>query len=227
MRRTWPLVLAALVASSPWVVTRLAAQEGRDPLRAEFWMELADPPGLSASSPAVVDNAATRLVEEAAFVFSGQLWGFSFDWTPSDRARKIAESFDLLSARKIERGDPRLIPEASRVEEGRLLAYVSWRASPGELALLASYAREPWKNAQGLGRGDYGRGLEGRRLAYEEAARAAIRELLRSLEPNKPRRVRGRLVLSAVPRIAVVDGAYLVQARFRIEVTEIYRYEVF
>jgi hypothetical protein len=215
------LALAGLAGAAP-----AAAQEDRL-LRAEFWTDLNGIPASGDPWPLPLPVAAGRLVDEAAFVFSGQLWGFDFDWTPSDKARNVAEYFAIVPAGGIPHGDPRLLPEDTRVEGQSLLAYVSYRPTATEAGLLASYALSPWKSAQGQGSGSYLKGYAGRREAYGEAARAALRDLLRGLEPNKPRRVKGVIVFSGTPRIAVVDGDYRVYARFRIKVTEVQSWERF
>ena len=222
----WLLVAAALAAPA----APAAAQASFPPagaLRAEFWTDLDGVPQSGDPWPLPLAVAASRLAEEAAWVFAGQVWGFEFEWTPLDRTRHIEESFSMKPSGSIPKGDPRLAPEDSRVEGQRLLAYVSYDPTSSEAGLIASYARSPWKSAQGTGMGDYLRGYQGRRLAYEDAARAAIRDLLRGLEPNKPRRVKGRIVFASTPRIAVADGTYKVEARFRIEVTEVLEYGLY
>ncbi|MBL8967144.1 MAG: hypothetical protein JNG85_09045, partial [Spirochaetaceae bacterium] len=86
---------------------------------------------------------------------------------------------------------------------------------------------KPWRNAQGRGGAELVLGVQGRRAAYEDAARAGVRELLRGLEANKPRLVRGRLVFAEPPRVAVVGGRYVVSARLRVEVVEVLSYGVY
>lgn len=223
---TWLLAVAAFAAPA----APAAAQAPFPPpgaLRAEFWTDLDGVPQSGDPWPLPLAVAAGRLAEEAAWVFAGQVWGFDFEWTPLDRTRQIAESFSMKPSGSIPKGDPRLAPEDSHVDGQRLVAYVSYNPTSSEAGLIASYARSPWKSAQGTGFGDYLRGYQGRRLAYEDAARAAIRDLLRGLEPNKPRRVKGHIVFAAAPRIAVADGAYKVEARFRIEVTGVEDYGLY
>lgn len=209
-----------LLAEEPPLATRGV-------LRAEFWSDLNGVPqgGDPWSLPLPV--AAERLADEAAYVFAGQVWGFDFEWTPSDKARSIKESFVMKPSGSIPHADPRLVPGDSRVVGQTLRAYVSYSPSATELSMMDAYGRAPWKSAQGTGYGDWLKGLGGRKEAYEDAARDAIRNLLRGLEPNKPRRVRGRAAFDGTPRIAVVDGAYRVQARFRIDVTDVLAYGVY
>lgn len=227
--RTRPTPAAVLLLSICLLAPALAQATlpPQGALRAEFWADLDGVPQSGDPWPLPLAVAAARLADEAAWIFAGQVWGFDFEWTPLDRTRHIEESFGMKPSGSIPKGDPRLAPEDSHVDGQRLVAYVSYNPTASESGLLASYGRSPWKSAQGTGSGDYLRGHLGRRLAYEDAARAAIRDLLRGLEPNKPRRVKGHIVFASTPRIAVADGAYKVEARFRIEVTEVQGYGVF
>ncbi len=223
--------ISILALTAAFLGSAAQAQSGlmqsRELLRAEFWTDLGGIPASGDPYPLPLDLAARRLVDEAAWVYSGTVYGFSFDWTPSDKARAIEESFSLVARGSIERGDPRFVPEAARSEAGRLYSYVSYSPDAAQRSMLSAYSRSPWRSSQGIGHGEYFKGYAGRRAAYEDSARQAIRELLRGLEPNKPRRVKGCIVFSGTPRIGLVEGVYAVQARFRIEVTEVLDYEVF
>jgi len=196
-------------------------------LRGDFWAELEPVPQEGEPWPLPVETAAERLVEEAAYVFSGMVSGFEFAYTPLDRARGLEESFKLEPVGVLERGDPRLRPGKARLEAGRLVGPVEFLADASDALELEGYGREPWKSAQGRGYAELVLGWKGRRVAYEEAAREAARSLLRLLEPNKPRLVRGRLVFASPPRVAIVDGRYAVTARCRVEVTEVLSYGVY
>lgn len=196
-------------------------------LRAEFWMELEPVSEEGIPLPIGLDEGARRLLDEATWVFGGMVWGFSYEYEPYDRTRGIAERFKLASLGAIPRRDPRLVPFEARFDSSELRAYVEYRPSPAELSLMEGYSRGPWARAQGLGRADLLKGWPGRREAYEDALREAVRAHLRSIEPNKPRRSTGRVVFEAPPRIVVREGSYLVRARARIEVVELLPYVLY
>jgi len=82
------------------------------------------------------------------------------------------------------------------------------------------------RNAQATGYGpvnlaEYPGWLAIKRMALEDAARIALRALLRGSERNRPREVNGFLSLASFPRYYVDSGRWAVSARFRVQVTEI------
>jgi hypothetical protein len=196
-------------------------------LRAEFWTDLDGIPRVDEAWPLSDADASRRVLSEAAFVFGGIIDGFEFEWTPAERARGIAEKFILRALSAIADGDPRLLPgEATRTFE-RMSAWVEWRPDAADRLALEASRSARWKSAQGKGDSDRMRGYAGRREAYEAAIKAGIEAHMRTVEANRPRLVRGRVVFAAIPLMGIVEGAYSVQARLRIEVTEVLRYSIF
>lgn len=203
------------------------AQTKGTELRVEFWADYEAVPQEGEPWPTDEATQSRRLLEEAAYVFAGMTSGFEFEWSPSDQGRAIVESFTLAPKSEIKLDDPRLVPGPARRFNGDFYAYVSYSPSAVEGLSLESYGRKPWRSAQGIGKVDFIRGVPGRRAAYEDAARDAVSKLLRMLWPNKPRRVRGRLVFAEAPRIALLGGFYTVSLKARIELTEVLSYEIY
>jgi hypothetical protein len=224
-------VLACAIAFSAaafWAVAADDAVGQAAPLlRAEFWIDLEPVSGTGDPWPVSADEAGRRLLEEATWVFGGMLWGFEFEYAPLDRTRGIEERFSLKSLGEIARGDPRLAPGRARADGRELRAYVEYRPDEAQAGFLESYRREPWKGTQGIGKADLTKGWPGRRAAYEDCLREAVRSYLRSIEPNKPRSAIGRVVFERPPSIAVSGGCYRVQARARVELLELRPYVVY
>lgn len=210
----------ALAAALPPAAT---AQPGS--LRAEFWIDAGGLP--KDGAPPTIEGSLALLGEEATYVLSGCLYGFSFEWTPSDLARGIAESFTMRPLATIGQGDPLLAPEPARRSGDLVSRYVSYAPDEAQRSTMDSFLRAPWRSSSGMGAGTYLQGLAGRIAAYEDAGKEAVRGLLRSYEPNKPRRVRGRLAFEGVPTIGVMQGKYLVQGRFRVAVDEVLGYGLY
>jgi hypothetical protein len=60
-----------------------------------------------------------------------------------------------------------------------------------------------------------------RRAGLEDAARAAIRAMLRGSERNRPKEATGVISLAAFPQYWMDSGRWAASARFRVQVTGI------
>jgi len=196
-------------------------------LNAEFWVDIEGLPANDSKESTQRYSPPQALLDEASWVFSGIIDGFEFEWTPLDLTRKIEERFSLVPAGKIQRGDPRLKPGTLRQETGRLFAWIECRPGIAGSAMIESRGREPWLSAGARGSAPLGSGLDGRRAACEDAIREAIRALLRSQEPNKPRLVRGRLAFVSPPLAAIHGGRWIATVKLRVAVGELLKYGVY
>ncbi len=219
-----PLLLAALVilAASGGV-----AQSAEGDFRAEFWTDLDMMPGKGEPYPLPESLAATRLLDEAAWVYSGMIEGFSFEWTPENKGRQIKEAFVFKAAAVVPQGDPRLLPGPATATETRLSAWVDFRPDASDLLFLESSRSPSWKSVQGRGMAPRSEGFPGRREAYAAAAKAAIETWARSTEAARPRKISGRIVFAAVPLVSVEKDSWVVSARLRLEILDLERWSVF
>ena len=82
------------------------------------------------------------------------------------------------------------------------------------------------RSAQGIGYSpasieEYSGWLQLKKTALEDAARAALRAMLRSSERNRPKEAAGFISLASFPRYYIESGRWAASARFRVEITEI------
>jgi hypothetical protein len=224
------LLAGAILASGP-----CAAQDRKEVLRSEFWADVEPVAGVGEEWPVGPDEARRRILDEAAWVFSGMIWGYEFSYTPYDKTRALAERFDVLPIQSLAPGELSLAVESSPASASpslpdsldRFYSLAQYRPDAGLVSLMESYSSDPWQGAQGVGKADMDRGVKGRRAAYVDGLRAAVRSLLQGLEPNKPRLVKGRVVFDRPPSMAIIGGFYTAQVRARVMVTEAIPYAVF
>jgi hypothetical protein len=221
------LALALILAGSLLCVAPCAAQAGKELLRSEFWAEIEPVAAVGEEWPVTPREARSRILAEAAWVFGGMIWGFEFSYTPYDRTRALEERFDIAPIETLPADAPTLAPGALANISNEFHSIAQYRPEAALVSLMEGYASEPWKGAQGVGKADMDRGVKGRREAYKDGLRTAVRSLLQGLEPNKPRLVRGRAVFDAPPTLAIIDGYYTAQVRARIMVIEVIPYKVY
>jgi hypothetical protein len=218
-------VLAGALSSAP--AGAQASVAGKELLRAEFWADLEPVAGVGDEWPVSAETARKRVLEEAAWVYGGMIWGFEFRYTPYDKTRAIPERFELQPIGSLAPDTLSFAAGAGPSSMNEFHSYVEYRPEASLVSLMGSYATDPWKGCQGIGKADMNLGLKGRRASYEDGLRAALRSLLQGLEPNKPRLVRGRIVLDRPPSMSIMGGYYTAQLRARAMVIEVLPYKVY
>jgi hypothetical protein len=196
-------------------------------LRAEFWADREPVPGADDPWPVTPEIARRRILDEAARVYSGVVYGFDYEYTPYDKARGLEERFELAALGSIPPEALVLKPGAKAFSDYDIRVYVEYGPDESQAARMESYRRDPWKSSQGIGKADVLRGIVGRDEAYRDALRAAVRAFLQGQEPNKPRQAKGRVVFERVPTLKVSGGFYVVQARVRVTASEVLPYRLY
>jgi hypothetical protein len=204
----------------------LSAQEV---LRGEVRVDLEPVFALYLDDPYPLDTrtAHRRALEESAMFFSAMIYGWSFYYDIGEKARGIAEEFELTPLGTIPFGDPGLSATDAEVRDMRLYLWTDYRLSEAQLRRMRAWKSGAIRHAQAIGYGPLG-GPAGaadwisiKRAALEDAARAAVRAMLRGNERNRPKEARGFIALSAFPGYWMDTGQWAVSARFRAEITEI------
>lgn len=239
------LLLALILAPAG-----LASAQDRDlVLRGEFPVDLEAPPSMAPFSgtldpayrPGLPEGEAARaLLEEARWVFGAMVWGFDYVYTPSDKARSIAEFFELKPRAELAWGSSGFRALSSRLAGTVVYATVEWNPGPGERAEYLSWRGARFASGQGrasmrlsaepepgLSAGDGGAlplAVAQRRGAMAEAAKEALRAYLRGIEYNKPREVRGSFAFAEQPRLVLRAGAWTAELRILISVDEVISY---
>ncbi|GAB1433741.1 hypothetical protein MASR2M29_23740 [Spirochaetota bacterium] len=228
----------------------LAAQVKKTVLSGEFPVDLAPPPGLSAFSdvadprykPGLPDKeAAAQLLAEARWVFAGMIWGFDYVYTPSDKARGIAEFFEIkprwtknMAGNAISRDASVALdirPLSVSMQDAMLYAYLECSLGAEEASEQASWAFGT-SHGQARGTAAYFRlnsedplaVVLARRKAIINASKEALRAILRDRTHNKPREVRGSFAFAAVPKVIVKNGEWLSTARILTREADIESY---
>ncbi len=222
-------ILFCLLLGAVFLSASMAQNQPEDGLiRGEFWAEFNAVPAHGEEKwPPDDATVKGRILAEAAYVFGGMSQGFDFEWVPANAVRAVQESFILKPRLVLDGHDSRIKPEMPRRSGTNLFAYISYFPGESEKLAMASYFTGPWLSSGGAGTADFINGYPGRLLAYEDAARDAVRSLVQSQYANRPRRVRGKIVFAAVPRIVLSNSFYRVYLKARILINEVQNYEIY
>jgi len=213
----------------------LIAQEhdpGYNPevIRGEVWVDLepiyGDRP--DKEYPLSRETAGKRVLQEAALYFSGMIYGWSFHYDIGEKARGIAEDFDVFEPLgEIRWGDPRLSITEIEDRDTQARIWADYRLSEVQQKRMQTWRTGMIRSAQGMGycpitgpSPDSG-WLEIRNAVLKDAARAAVRQMLRSSERNRPKAVTGCISLASFPRFFIRSGQWAAAARFRVQINEV------
>jgi hypothetical protein len=234
MRKPLPVFL--LAAFFAVCCPRTAAAQEHDPgyypdtIRGEVWVELEPIYGdrVDSEYPLSQETAARRALQEAALLYSAMIYGWSFHYDIGEKARGIAEDFDVFEPMgEIRWGDPRLSVTDVESRHLTLRIWTDYRLSEIQQKRIHIWRTGTVRNAQATGycpiegpSPDSG-WLDIRNAVLKDAARAAVREMLRGSERNRPKEASGFISLASCPRFYVDSGQWAAEARFRIQITEI------
>ena len=201
-----------------------------DVIRGEVWVDLEPIYGNRVDSeyPLSGETAARRALQEAALYFSAMIYGWSFHYDIGERARGIAEDFGVFEPMgEIPWGDPRLRITEVESHDMRLRVWSDYHLSEPQQRRIQYWRTGTVRNAQAFGYcplegpSPESTWLDIRNAVLKDAARAAVREMLRGSERNRPKEATGFISLASFPRFFIDSGRWVAAARFRVQINEI------
>jgi hypothetical protein len=233
-----PPLAAALLLAAALCLPAQTHDAGYSPdvIRGEVWIELEPILGGQVDSeyPLSGDAAAKRALEAAALFFSAMIYGWEFHYDIGEKARQTAEHLELQPLARIPFGDPGLRVTELETRDMRLRLWADYRLSEAQQRKLRSWRAGTIRSAQALGHSplDPAPAANGaadetpgwlavRKAALEDAARAALRAMLRGQERNRPKEAAGFISLASFPRYFMDSGRWAADARFHVELREI------
>jgi hypothetical protein len=167
--------------------------------------------------PLNMDEARSRARTEAAFFFGAMIYGWTFHYDVGERARGIEEKLELTPQGTVSGDDPNIEFTDVEIREMRVYLWPDYRPSDSQRRWLSTWREDMVRSAQAYGQGP----LDKKYAALEDAARSAIRAVLRGGERNRPKEVFGSISLAAFPRFWLNKGQWSASARFYIKVKKI------
>ena len=210
-----------------------------DQLRIQLWTDIDDFPGIfdgfgddvytpsgrvSDFDESIFTPAIGRLKEMAPFLLNGMLNGWSYDYVPYDKTRRVSEFFEMEELVPFNAQENPISWHSSSVQDGKLVVWAYCNRTEAQKAKLELWNSIVHPKVHGTGRGDVEDGFEGIKKAAENAVKNAVREYWRIYEKNKPKEILGSVLLTGTPRIYVEQGEYVVELDFFMETDKIIKY---
>lgn len=199
-------------------------------IRFPLWAQLDAYPGLEEAQDLTSDQydyPIKSIREVAPFLVSGMVYGWEFSYTPSDKLRGVEEYIEIneivdfsLAANLITYNQP-------WIQDNRLNCWCEFERTEDQIKNYYLWASIQNPVTHGRGTGYLSDGFEGIRTAAKEAVKDSVRTYYRSVIKNKPKEIRGKLLIRDIPTIGIVSGQYVINLDFFLECGKIVQYTVF
>ena len=184
----------------------------------------------------------------APYVFEGMIFGFSFEYTPSDKTRAVEEYLSVSFERSVPAKSLETSPASNTSDTSTFslndfsknITYSDIYIQDNCLFCTAEFSLThnlsqrvqrkqsiSMKKIHGKGFGKVSDGEKGIEMAFEQAIKNAVRSYAQGIKKNKPKEICGTVILKDQPRIYIKSGKYVVDTDFFIEKLEITDYTVF
>lgn len=222
------LPLCALIAFCTGFAAQVPSQDEK--VRIAVWAERDAYPGLKEAfdtKAGEYDYPRDEIRRVAKFMVGGMVSGYTFEYTPSDKKRGVAEYFQMEETRPL--GDDAKGIDYTQVwvEGGKVWCWIDFNRTQ-----RMRYDLEMWKKLDhaaisGKGYAGVEKGFDGVTEAAKLAVKDAVRSYYRGIIKNKPRCIIGKVLVRNPPSVGISSGRYKVALDFFIETVTIEQYDVF
>lgn len=197
-------------------------------VRAPVWVFLEPEPGtFTEEKKAEFVPPQKALKELSAYVLSGMTYGWKFSYTPYDKKRAVKEFFELKPVYLINSEDERLFLTDIKIKYPYCYCWAEYRIPIEKSMRLKTWKSVSYKTVKGEGTGSRSDELKGVYDAYTEAVKNAIREYARKILKNKPKEIKGEILIKSNPRIYVESGLFKADLEVYLNITQIIPYVLF
>lgn len=199
-------------------------------IRIPLWAELDAYPGLAEAqdiSAGVFDYSSTRLKTLAPFIIGGMVHGWNFSYTPSDKLRGVEGYIDFSPVQDLGEAEQNITYAKPWIENGKVYCWAEFTRTASMIGNYYLWASITNDTVHGIGYGKISDGFDGIRDAVRDAIKDAVRTYFRTKIKNKPKEIRGRVLLRREPLIGIDAGRYKVQLDFFLETDKILPYTQF
>lgn len=197
-------------------------------IRIPLWADLDAYPG--AEEPLTdgkFDFPVKRLKILSPYLINGMIYGWYFEFTPSDKLRAVKEYFNTIEIDSIEKSSNKIHYSEPWIENNRLYCWVEYERTDDMKWLLKNWFANTSELAHGRGKGPVSKGFDGIKEACDDALKDAIRSHYSPIIKNKPKEIDGRVLIRKEPRIGISNGYYIVELDFFLISDRIIKYTQF
>ena len=226
----YSLILLFLVSISPLQAEYYSGNTKNSAriIRVPIWVFLEGQPGtMQEDEGSTFLPPKEALQELSLFLLSGMSYGWSFNYTPQDNQRKVDEAFQIEPINGIKIRKSNITFTQVSIKYPYVHSWAEYTLNEDEIARHSSWASLKYKTIKGAGEGMRKDESEGVRTAYHNAIKKAILDYAKKTIKNKPKEIRGEVLIKNSPRLYCTSGLFKAEVELYINVKEIIPYSVF
>lgn len=220
-KRIKTLILLFLISLAP----AFSENDSIEKIRLYIWALQDAYPEFTETKPHEI--ARKDLTQLSEYLLEGMTYGFDFDYTPSDKLRKVEEYFELVPCNDFSKDKENIEWDKTYFREDKIFLWVNFNRTEQMKRYYKQFSSIKNPHAVGRGKGKLNKGFAGLQEAVQNAAKDGIREYYRKIIKNKPKQITGKLLIRSVPAIYIESGYYVVQLDFFLETSKIKEYSQF
>lgn len=222
------LVMCALIAFCAAAMAQVPSQDEK--IRIAVFAPRDAYPGLAEAQNTKAgewDYPRDEIRRTAKFMVGGMTAGYNFEYTPSDRARGVAEYFQIEEVRPLGEEEKNIDYTQVWVEEGKVWCWIEFCRTQRMRYDLDMWQKIDHAAISGTGYESVTKGFDGITEATRLAVKDAVRKYYRGIIKNKPHCITGRVLVRKPPKVGISSGRYKVALDFFVETVTIETYDVF
>ncbi|MDY4526056.1 MAG: hypothetical protein SPE03_13585 [Treponema sp.] len=195
-----------------------------------LWAELDAYPELEEAqnlSAGVYDYPISRIRKTAPFLIEGMVYGWEFSYTPQDKMRGVEENLEITEIVPSDVFLSHITFSSVWFENERMNCWVTFERNESQIQNYNLWASIKNPVIHGRGYGKLIDGFDGIKNAAAEALKNAVREHFRAIIKNKPKQIKGKVLIKELPVLGIDAGKYVINLDFFLECDKIVEYKVF
>ena len=200
-------------------------------IRLHLWAEIDSFPELKENQGPYKGDfsfAMNRLSKIGPYLLNGMVYGWSFSFTPSDKLRNVEERLEITEIGSVSgQNGSSIVYSKPWIADNKVNVWVEFERTPAMIFACRMWNTISAKKAQGRGSGKISDGFEGITNAAKDALKDALRAHYRPILKNKPKEIRGRVLIRRAPLLGINAGHYTLDLDFFLETDKITPYTQF
>lgn len=197
-------------------------------IRLSVWASLDAYPGVEHDKDYEGLEYPVKCIKEVApYIINGMVYGWEFYYVPYDKTRGVEEYLEVNEIVPVEYISSNIKYSSPWFQDGRLNCWCDFYKDESQIREYYRWSSINNPVISGKGYGNLIEGFNGIKAAADDALKNAIRSYYRSVIKNKPKSIRGKVLIKNSPIIGIDAGRYVFNLDFFLECGKITEYKVF